>query len=63
MTVWYIGRGGRWISMTFCKNTDVSCTHAPPSRTKAHLFEIDLGVGTHTRLADEVDDPLLALVA
>ena len=30
--------------------------------TKKYLFEIDLGVGGHPSVADEVDDPFLAFI-
>ena len=52
-----------WI--TFCgkRYTLASAEREEDEVVRSHLFEIDLGVCAHTGLADEVDDPLLALIA
>ena len=63
MTDWYIGSAGRWISMTFCtKDYQSKKVVMREEGQKKYLFEIDLGVGGHPSVADEVDDPFLAFI-
>ena len=50
--------------MTFCRS-DHQTEGNDGSRGKPsinHLFKVDFGIGGHPRVADEVDDPFLALV-
>ena len=62
MTDWYIGSAGRWISMTFCRMMVSPKRVYMKRKRRKCLFEVDFGIGRHSSVADEVNDPFLAFI-
>jgi hypothetical protein len=61
MTDWYIGRAGRWISMTFYKRIVSLERVNMKGSVEQCLFKVNLLVG-HPSVTDEVDDPIFAFI-
>ena len=64
ITDWYMGSAGRWISITSCGIMPVwrRCVGKGEERRSTHIFETGLGIGSHLRVADEVNISLFAFV-